>query len=81
MLKRSLDTLKLLKDETELEKITSSRISHLLGLLVYGTLAVKVIRAAGVFMITGDFMITAVAIAKQVFNCIFSVTSRNHHTR
>ena len=47
--------------------------------------AVMVIRAAGVrvFMVTGDFMITVVAIAKQVFNCIFSVTSlgQNHTYR
>ena len=33
----------------------------------------KVIRAASVrvFMVTGDFMNSAAAIAKKVFNCIF----------
>ena len=39
--------------------------------------AVRIIRAAGVrvFMVTGDFMITAVAIAKQVQYYLLSVTS------
>jgi sodium/potassium-transporting ATPase subunit alpha len=78
--KRSLDTVKLSSDETELEEILYSELQDLtlVGLIgirdppradVKG--AVGTIRAAGVrvFMVTGDFMITAVAIAKQV--CLY----------
>ena len=75
--KRSLDALKLPKDETELEEMLYSEIDELtlVGLISIRDPpradvkdAVRVIRAAGVriFMVTGDFMITAVAIAKQV---------------
>jgi len=75
--KRSLDAVKLSSDETELEEILYNELQDLtlVGLIsirdppradVKG--AVRTIRAAGVriFMVTGDFMITAVAIAKQV---------------
>ena len=75
--KRSLDALKLPKDETELEEMLYNELEDLtlVGLISIRDSpradvkdAVKVIRAAGVrvFMVTGDFMITAVAIAKQV---------------
>jgi sodium/potassium-transporting ATPase subunit alpha len=80
--KRSLDVLKLPKDETELEEMLYNELEDLtlVGLISIRDPpradvkdAVKVIRAAGVrvFMVTGDFMITAVAIAKQVFNLHF----------
>ena len=76
--KRSLDAVKLPKDETELEEVLYSELQELtlIGLISIRDPpradvkdAVRVIRAAGVriFMVTGDFMITAVAIAKQVF--------------
>ena len=79
--KRSLDSLKLPKDESELEEMLYSELDELtlVGLISIRDPpradvkdAVRVIRAAGVriFMVTGDFMITAVAIAKQV-NTIF----------
>ncbi|KAF8888462.1 calcium ATPase transmembrane domain M-containing protein [Gymnopilus junonius] len=74
--KRSLDALKLSTDQTDLEEMLYDEIRDLtlVGLIsirdppradVKG--AVRIIRAAGVrvFMVTGDFMITAVAIAKQ----------------
>jgi sodium/potassium-transporting ATPase subunit alpha len=75
--KRSLDGIKLPKDESELEEKLYSELEELtlVGLISIRDPpradvkeAVKVIRAAGVriFMVTGDFMITAVAIAKQV---------------
>ena len=75
--KRSLSTVKLSTDETELEKILYNEIEDLtlIGLISIRDPpradvkeAVRVIRKAGVrvFMVTGDFMITAVAIAKQV---------------
>ena len=75
--KRSLDTLKLPKGETELEEMLYNELEDLtlVGLISIRDPpradvkdAVRVIRAAGVriFMVTGDFMITAVAIAKQV---------------
>ena len=78
MCKRSLDAVKLPKDETELEEVLYSELQELtlIGLISIRDPpradvkdAVRVIRAAGVriFMVTGDFMITAVAIAKQVF--------------
>ena len=80
--KRSLDLLKFPKDETELEEMLYNELEDLtlVGLISIRDPpradvkdAVKVIRSAGVriFMITGDFMITAVAIAKQVFNLHF----------
>ena len=80
--KRSLDVLKLPKDENELEEMLYSELEDLtlVGLISIRDPpradvkdAVKVIRSAGVrvFMVTGDFMITAVAIAKQVFNLHF----------
>lgn len=75
--KRSLDAFKLSSDETELEEMLYDELRDLtlVGLIsirdppradVKG--AVHTIRSAGVriFMVTGDFMITAVAIAKQV---------------
>ena len=76
--KRSLDPLKLPKDETELEEMLYNELDDLtiVGLIsIRDPLradvkdAVRVIRAAGIriFMVTGDFMITAVGIAKQVF--------------
>jgi sodium/potassium-transporting ATPase subunit alpha len=83
--KRSLDSIKLSKDETELEEILYDSLNDLtlIGLISIRDPpradvkeAVKVIRSAGVrvFMVTGDFMITAVAIAKQVLryfhNCV-----------
>ena len=75
--KRSLDGIKLPKDESELEDILYSELQELtiVGLISIRDPpradvkeAVRVIRAAGVriFMVTGDFMLTAVAIAKQV---------------
>jgi sodium/potassium-transporting ATPase subunit alpha len=76
--KRSLDTLKLpTNDESELEELLYNELEDLtlIGLVSIRDPpradvkdAVKTIRAAGVriFMVTGDFMITAVAIAKQV---------------
>jgi sodium/potassium-transporting ATPase subunit alpha len=75
--KRSLDALKLPKDETELEELLYKELEELtlVGLISIRDPpradvkdAVRIIRAAGVriFMVTGDFMITAVAIAKQV---------------
>ena len=75
--KRSLDPLKLPKDETELEEMLYDELDDLtlVGLISLRDPlrsdvkdAVRVIRAAGIriFMITGDFMITAVGIAKQV---------------
>jgi sodium/potassium-transporting ATPase subunit alpha len=75
--KRSLDTLKLPKDETDLEEMLYNELDELtlVGLISIWDPpradvkdAVRIIRAAGVriFMVTGDFMITAVAIAKQV---------------
>ena len=80
--KRSLDVLKLPKDENDLEEMLYSELEDLtlVGLISIrdpprGDVkdAVKVIRSAGVrvFMVTGDFMITAVAIAKQVLNLHF----------
>ena len=74
--KRSLDGIKLPKDESELEDILYSELQELtiVGLISIRDPpradvkeAVRVIRAAGVriFMVTGDFMLTAVAIAKQ----------------
>ena len=76
--KRLVDELKLPKDETELERMLYNKIEDLtlVGLIsIWDPLradakdAVRVIRAAGIriFMVTGDFMITALAIAKQVF--------------
>ena len=75
--KRPLDAFKLPKDESELEEMLYNEFEDLtlVGLIsirdppradVRDT--VQIIRAAGVrvFMVTGDFMITAVAIAKQV---------------
>lgn len=75
--KRSLDDIKLSNDQNEMEEILYNEVQDLtlVGLIsirdpprpdVAG--AVKVIRAAGVrvFMVTGDFKLTAVAIAKQV---------------
>ena len=75
--KRSLDAFKLPKDETELEDLLYNEISDLtlVGLISLRDPlradvkdAVRVIRAAGIriFMVTGDFVITAVGIAKQV---------------
>jgi sodium/potassium-transporting ATPase subunit alpha len=75
--KRSLDGRKLPKDETELEEMLYSELEDLtlVGLISIRDPpradvkdAVRIIRAAGVriFMVTGDFLITAVAIAKQV---------------
>ena len=75
--KRSLDAHKLPKGDTELEEMLYNELEDLtlVGLLSIRDPpradvkeAVRVIRAAGVriFMVTGDFMITAVAIAKQV---------------
>ena len=75
--KRSLDALKLPKDETELEVMLYNELEDLtlVGLISIRDPprsdvkdAVKTIKAAGVrvFMVTGDFMLTAVAIAKQV---------------
>ena len=80
--KRSLDALKLPKDENELEEKLYTEIDELtlVGLISIRDPpradvkdAVRVIRNAGVriFMVTGDFMITAVAIAKQVFKLKF----------
>jgi sodium/potassium-transporting ATPase subunit alpha len=84
--KRSLDTLKLPKDESELEEMLYNELEELtlIGLISIRDPpradvkdAVRVIRAAGVriFMVTGDFMITAVAIAKQVFDFIFPIVN------
>jgi sodium/potassium-transporting ATPase subunit alpha len=78
--KRSLDSIKLSKDETELEEILYESLNELTLIGLIGIRdppradvkeAVRVIRSAGVriFMVTGDFMITAVAIAKQVLTC------------
>ena len=78
--KRSLDAVKLSSDETELEEILYHELQDLtlVGLISIRDPprsdvkeAVRTIRAAGVrvFMVTGDFMITAVAIAKQV--CLY----------
>jgi sodium/potassium-transporting ATPase subunit alpha len=75
--KRSMDGVKLPKDESGLEEALYDELQDLtlLGLISIRDPpradvkeAVRVIRAAGVriFMVTGDFMITAVAIAKQV---------------
>ena len=77
--KRSLDALKLPKDENELEEMLYNEVEDaeltLVGLISIRDPpradvkdVVEIIRAAGVrvFMITGDYMITAVAIAKQV---------------
>ena len=75
--KRSVDALKLPKDETELERMLYNKMKDLtlVGLICIRDPpradvkdAVRVIRAAGIriFMVTGDFMITALAIAKQV---------------
>ena len=75
--KRSLDPLKLPRDETELEELLYNELDDLtlVGLIALRDPlrtdvkdAVRVIRAAGIriFMVTGDFMITAVGIAKQV---------------
>ena len=74
MCKRSLDAVKLPKDETELEEVLYSELQEL---TLIGLISIRdppradvkdAVRAAGVriFMVTGDFMITAVAIAKQV---------------
>ena len=81
--KRSLDGIKLPKDESELEDLLYSELQELtlVGLISIRDPpradvkeAVRVIRAAGVriFMVTGDFMLTAVAIAKQVLIIFFS---------
>jgi sodium/potassium-transporting ATPase subunit alpha len=89
--KRSLDGLKLPKDETELEEMLYSELQDL---IIVGLIsirdppradvkeAVRVIRAAGVriFMVTGDFMITAVAIAKQVLMTFLSLQQVGGHT-
>ena len=75
--KRALDPLKLPRDETELEELLYNELDDLtlVGLISLRDPlrtdvrdAVRIIRAAGIriFMITGDFMITAVGIAKQV---------------
>jgi sodium/potassium-transporting ATPase subunit alpha len=75
--KRSMSTVKLPQDQTELEQILYNEIEDLtlIGLISIRDPpradvkeAVRIIRKAGVrvFMVTGDFMITAVAIAKQV---------------
>jgi sodium/potassium-transporting ATPase subunit alpha len=74
---RSLDPVKLSGNETELEEILYDELQDLtlVGLISIRDPpradvkeAVKIIRSAGVriFMVTGDFMLTAVAIAKQV---------------
>ena len=78
--KRSLDAMKLSSDETELEETLYNELQDLTLVGLIGIRdppradvkeAVKIIRAAGVriFMVTGDFMITALAIAKQV--CLY----------
>ena len=83
--KRSLDALKLPKDETELEEMLNIEFDDLtlVGLIsLWDPLradvkdAVRVIRAAGIriFMVTGDFMITAVGIAKQVLQLRYFVS-------
>ena len=75
--KRSLDAFKLPRDENALEEMLYNEIEDLtlVGLISLrdplrsdAKDAVRLIRSAGVriFMITGDFMITAVGIAKQV---------------
>ena len=75
--KRSLDTLKLPKDKIELEEMLCNELDELtvVGLISIWDPpraevkdAVRIIRGAGVriFMVTGDFMVTAVAIARQV---------------
>ena len=85
--KRSLDGLKLPKDKIELEEMLYSELKDLtlVGLISIRDPpradvqdAVKVIRAAGVriFMVTGDYMITALAIAMQVL-----ITSPSPHFR
>ena len=85
--KRSLDTLKFPKDETELEEILYNELEELtlVGLISIWDPpradvkdAVRIIRAAGVriFMVTGDFMVTAVAIAQQVLVASPPFTSR-----
>ena len=84
--KRSLDAHKLPEDETELEEMLYNKLDDLtiVGLISLRDPlradvkdAVRVIRAAGIriFMITGDFMITAVGIAKQVLNKIITSPS------
>ena len=83
--KRSLDAHKLPKGDTELEEMLYNELEDLtlVGLLSIRDPpradvkdAVRVIRAAGVriFMVTGDFMITAVAIAKHVI-----INSSSHY--
>ena len=101
--KRSLDLVKLPKVESDLEEMLYNELEDLtlVGLISIRDPpradvkeAVRIIRAAGVrvFMVTGDFMITAVAIAKQVQYYLLSVTykhtyktslslGRNHLTR
>ena len=80
--KRSLDALKLSSDETELEETLYDEMRDLtlVGLISIRDppradvkQAVKTIRSAGVriFMVTGDFMLTAVAIARQVGHSFF----------
>ena len=75
--KRSLDTLKLPKDVNELKAMLYNKVEDLtlVGLISIRDPpranvkdAVRVIRAAGIriFMVTGDSMITALAIARQV---------------
>ena len=89
--KRSLDTLKLPKDENELEEMLYNELEDaeltLVGLISIRDPpradvkdVVEIIRAAGVrvFMITGDFMITAVAIAKQVLIAPFPLRVGGH---
>ena len=89
--KRSLDALKLPKDETELEEMLYNELEDLtlVGLISIRDPpradvkdAVKVIKAAGVrvFMVTGDFMITAVAIAKQVLIAATPLQVGSSHT-
>jgi sodium/potassium-transporting ATPase subunit alpha len=89
--KRSLDILKLPKDENELEEMLYDELEDaeltLVGLISIRDPpradvkdVVEIIRAAGVriFMITGDFMITAVAIAKQVLIAQFPLRVGSH---
>jgi len=103
--KRSLDGIKLSDNENELDDILYSEIQDLtlVGLISIRDPpraevkdAVQVIRAAGIriFMVTGDFMLTAVAIAKQVrcflnslqwlnpniFSFPFPFLGRNYHS-
>jgi sodium/potassium-transporting ATPase subunit alpha len=82
--KCSLDGVRLSSDENEMEDIMYTEIQELtlVGLIsirdplrVDVKDAVKVIRNAGVrvFMVTGAFMLTAVAIAKQVSHRLLSI--------